>query len=734
MSSNESRKAAPKATPVATPKGQTLVAVVGNPNAGKTTLFNALTGSHQKVGNYPGVTVEKVSGSIRLEGSVVECIDVPGLYSLNAVSEDERVAVDVIEGNTQGVRRPDLLVCVMDAGNLERNLFFYTQLAETGLPIVVALTMVDRVESKGSRVLLSKLSNVLGVEVIPVVGHKEKGLQELKAAIQRNLENPKKPQVDLGPPDAMESSVEYLRERLARIGIDYSPADVRHFLVETGTDFESYLNNTPEMKAAFTQAREELAKESTWVLTSGVSSRYEWAGMVERAVITLSEKPKRRSMTDKIDLILTHRVFGLLVFVGVMYAVFQSIYTFARPVMDGIQWVFDSFGAAVKPSLAFSPILQSLVVDGIIGGVGSMLVFLPQIMILFFFIAMLEGSGYLARAAFLMDRLLSWCGLNGRAFIPLLSSFACAIPGIMSARVMPDQKSRLATILVAPLMSCSARLPVYLLLIGAFIEPRYGPIWAGFALFAMHLLGLVVAIPIVWILNRKVLRGKRLPFLLELPPYQWPKWRDVWLAMYFRGKVFVTTAGTIIVGMSVLIWVLSYFPRSSEAENMYRATYAQETGRPVNDPKAQTYVDEKILEHSYLGSFGKAIEPAFRPAGFDWRITTSILSAFPARETVVPSLGIIFNLGEQRAEGSHTDLERALKEATWPDGRPLMTPWTCVGLMVFFALCCQCMSTLATIKKETNSVKWPIFVFTYMTVLAYFAAIAVNQLGLAFSK
>jgi ferrous iron transport protein B len=364
-----------------------------------------------------------------------------------------------------------------------------------------------------------------------------------------------------------------------------------------------------------------------------------------------------------------------------------------------------------------------------------MLVFLPQILILFFFISLLEGPGYLARAAFLMDRLLGWCGLNGRAFIPLLSSFACAIPGIMAARVMPDKNSRLATILVAPLMSCSARLPVYILLIGAFIEPKYGAFWAGFALFAMHFLGLLVAIPVVWVLNRKVIKGKRLPFLLELPPYQWPKWRDVWLAMYFRGKIFVKTAGTIIVFMTVLIWGLSYFPRlGAERESQVRQDVASRLGsasqNEIRVAQARA-VDEEQLANSVLGRFGKTIEPVFLPAGFDWRITTSILSAFPARETVVPSLGIIFSLGGDVDEGS-SDLSKALSDATWPDGRPLFTVWTSVGLMVFFALCAQCMATLATVKRETNSWKWAAFMFTYMTVLAYIGAVFVNMLGRLF--
>ncbi len=729
MSSKRSSKAAVAQDRSPAPRSQErLIAIVGNPNAGKTTLFNALTGSHQKVGNYPGVTVEKVSGKIKLASGNVECIDVPGLYSLNAVSEDENVAVDVIEGRSQGVRKPELLVCVVDAGNLERNLFFYTQIAETGIPIVVALTMVDRVKGELD---LAKLSKFLGVDVVPIVGHKDKGIKELKDQIERNLQDPRKPQVDLGSIDSLDAHAHQLGERLARIGADYTVAEVRRELIEPSEGFDRYLNQAPEMREAFSQAREELAKESTWVVNAGTTGRYEWAGMVQRTVLKAAKGTPKRSLTDRLDLILTHRVFGLGIFIGTMYLVFQSIYTFAQPMMDAIQWVFNSLGDLVRPGLAFSPILQSLVVDGVIGGVGAMLVFLPQILILFFFIAVLEGTGYLARAAFLMDRLLGWCGLNGRAFIPLLSSFACAIPGIMSARVMPDPKSRLATILVAPLMSCSARLPVYILLIGAFIEPRFGKGWAGFSLFAMHLLGLVVAIPIVWFLNRKVLKGKRLPFFLELPPYQWPKWRDVWLAMYFRGKVFVNTAGTIIVVTSIAVWALSYFPRSTEAAQSYRTEYVRLKGVAPNSPEAQHHVDEEQLAHSFLGRFGKTVEPVFVPAGFDWRITTAILSAFPARENVIPALGIIFNLGEQKADGSHADLEKSLKDSTWPDGRPLMTPWTSIGLMVFFALCCQCMSTLATIKRETNSVKWPIFVFTYMTVLAYIGAVVINQVGLA---
>lgn len=721
--SPESSKPADSLEPVSTAP---LVALVGNPNAGKTTLFNALTGSHQKVGNYPGVTVEHVSGTLKLEEGSVECIDVPGLYSLQAVSEDERVALKVIEGTMPGVRRPTLLVCVLDATNLERNLYFYHQLADAGYPILIALTMVDRLRTKGSEIDLTRLSNLLGAEVIPLVGHKEKGLEELRDAISRHLEDPRPPMVDEATGDAAELKVAALSERLARLGQSSSHAEVRQMLLDPTETSEAFLEGFPEVREAFREAREQLVANPR--PPAQVASRYQWATMVQRAVVQEADRPKR-SRTDKIDAVLTHRVFGLAIFVGIMYLVFLSIYSFATPFMNGIDAGFGWIKGVVSPRLESVPILQSLIVDGIIGGAGSMLVFLPQILILFFFIALLEGTGYLARAAFLMDRLLGWCGLNGRAFIPLLSSFACAIPGIMAARVMPDRNSRLATILVSPLMSCSARLPVYLLLIGAFIEPKLGAAWAGFVLFAMHLLGLFIAIPIVWFLNRKVIKGKRLPFLLELPPYQWPKWKDVWIAMYFRAKVFVKTAGTIIVFMSILIWALSYFPRLSTTQvAQIRQSYAS-----ADKVEIQKHIDEEQLAQSVLGRFGKVIEPVFRPAGFDWRITTSILSAFPARETVVPSLGIIFSLGGDVDEKS-TDLRKTMAEAKWPDGRPLFTPWTAVGLMVFFALCAQCMATLATVRRETNSWKWPWFMFTYMTALAYIAAVLIHQVGRLFGS
>lgn len=702
-----------------------LIAVVGNPNSGKTSLFNGLTGSSQKVGNYPGVTVERISARLKIGEETLEIIDVPGLYSMSPQSADEQVALDAITG-VAGMPRPDLLVCVINAASLERNLFLFSQLADSGIPMVVALTMTDVLRGKAQDIAIEKLSDYLGVDVVPVLAHKSKGFALLKEVIVRNVHEPRMANRDFGLPPALEEKVEMIHERMARFGMDTPRAEIRVGLLKPESTFGDAVTSVPEIHDLFLKTREELSKEGIEAKDI-VANRYSWAKHLEEGVITSTGTPKK-AYTEKIDRVLTHRFWGLLVFVGIMYLVFQSIYTFAGPLMEGIEGAFGWISEKITPSLEGTPWLQDFVDQGVIGGVGAAIVFLPQILILFLLISILEGTGYLARAAFLMDRLLGWCGLNGRAFIPLLSSFACAIPGVMAARVMPDPKSRLATILVAPLMSCSARLPVYLLLIGAFVEPQFGAAWAGFALFAMHMLGFFVAIPIVAILNRGILKGKRIPFLLELPPYQFPNWRDVWISVFQRGKVFLTTAGTIIFFMSILIWASTYFPRSAEADARYTQEYQTRYANIEDKPTEENFLEERRMEESYLGRLGRTIEPVFIPAGFDWRITTAILAAFPAREVVVASMGITFRVGSDVDEESES-LRDAIKNAKWPDGRPLMTPWTAVGLMVFFALCAQCMATLAAVKRETNSTKWAVFMFVYMTTLAYLGAVFVNYLG-----
>lgn len=700
------------------------VALVGNPNAGKTSVFNALTGANQKIGNYPGVTVERVSGRLKVDNLSFEVIDVPGLYSLNPVSADEAVAIAEIIGNETDPPA-DLLVYVLDASNLERNLFLLTQLAEADRPMLIALTQVDMAAKSVGEIDLARLTSHLAIDVVPIVAHKGQGVEELRSAIVRNLENPQTVDIDVGFPEIVVLASDRIVDDFARAGVELTRREARCMLLDAECTTIERFATLPELIARLDEEREAILGKSSQGKTIDAQSRFAWASKVRKDVVT-NPVGKPRQASDVIDSFLTHRVFGLIFFLGLMYLIFQSIYTFASPLMDLIENGFGWISDKVSPLLESSPVLQSLVVDGIINGVGSVIVFLPQIIILFVAIAILEGTGYLARAAFLMDKLLGWCGLNGRAFIPLLSSFACAIPGVMAARVMPDSKSRLVTVLVAPLMSCSARLPVYVLMIGAIIEPRYGAGWAGFTLFAMHFIGLAVAIPIVAILSKGVVKGKRLPFLLEMPKYQWPKWKDVLLTITSRVKVFVTTAGTIIFAMSILIWALLYFPTAESAGDKYAKEYAA-----MAEPKAvseENYLAERQREESYLGQFGRTLEPVFVPAGFDWRLTTAILAAFPAREVVVPAMSILFGMGEVDDPESG-DLRKAMSNAKWPDGRPLITVWSAISLMVFFALCCQCMATLAAIKRETNSWKWALFSFSYMTGLAYIMSVLVMQIG-----
>jgi ferrous iron transport protein B len=680
------------------------LALVGSPNSGKTSLFNALTGGREKVGNYPGVTVERIEGKVKIEGKTVEVTDIPGLYSLRAVSADELVAYQELKN-----AGPDeVIVFVLDAVNFDRSLFLFSQVVEFGRRIVVALTLTDIAAKEGKTFDAAALSELLGCPVVPVVSHKNIGLTELKSAVARAVA----PEIDLGFPEIVREGVEELRTLDSLRNVP--ELELRDaLLMEDPARLEE---RGEDAAREIHLVRERLLGAGIQGRTLDAQTRYSWAAMVGRRGVKGTSNA-RNNVTAKIDAVLTHRVFGMIIFLGIMYLVFQSIYTFATPLMDGIENLFGMLGEWIGPRLEGTPVIQSLIVDGIIGGVGSAIVFLPQILILFALIAILEGSGYLARAAFMMDRVLGWCGLNGRAFIPLLSSFACAIPGVMAARVMPDPKARLATILVAPLMSCSARLPVYIVVIGAVVEPKFGPVWAGFALFAMHFVGLLAAIPVAWILNRRILKGRNLPFMMDLPRYQWPKWRDVLLMVVNRGKVFVTTAGTIIFAMSVVIWALTYFPR-------FEGAPAQTADWTVE--RQQVWQQEKQMENSYLGQFGRSVAPVFEPAGFDWRMTTAILAAFPAREVVVSALGILFMQGDEAEEDG---IREAMVKAKRPDGTPLINFWNAMGLMVFFALCAQCMATLAAIKREANSWKWAGFAFVYMTTLAYVFAVLIYQIG-----
>jgi ferrous iron transport protein B len=725
-------------------------ALVGNPNTGKTTLFNALSGLRQRVGNYPGVTVETKKGQMTCGGQLFDVIDLPGTYSLAPRSPDEMVAVDVVLGCQKEEVRPDVVVSIVDASNLDRNLYLTTQALELGLPVVVALNMVDVAESQGIHIDADRLSRQLGVPVVSIQANKGKGLNELRAAIAcAALERiaPKGPSF----PDAFEREVGALREA---VGTDTPNFLVRRMLLDVGGYTEKRLVDRlgPDGAETLKAARGRMA--AAGCPTPGVEARtrYSW---IREATAGCVQRPAKRfvTWTDRIDKVLTHKFWGTLVFLALMFVVFQSIFTWAQPLMDGIDYGKDVLTDWLRGVMPPGP-LTGLLLDGVLGGVGSILVFLPQILILFGFIAILEDCGYMARAAFLMDKLMSRCGLSGKSFIPMLSSVACAVPGIMAARVIENRRDRLATILTAPLMSCSARLPVYVLLIGAFMSPPRFPWWvSGLTMFLMYCIGLVVAPIVALSLKRTLLRGETPAFVMEMPLYKIPSVMTVLRRMYDSGTAFLVRAGTLILASMVLVWALLYFPRTESDGRLYDEHYAQ-LHHELEDLRDQKQEDGAIeakeqeantirgewQRQSVLGRMGQAIEPVVRPLGWDWKIGMAALASFPAREVVVGTLGVIYNEGDVDAKEvltaknvGDTRLARAMQDAKWEGtDRRVFTTATALSLMVFFALCCQCASTLAVIRRETRSWGWPAFTFIYMTVLAYVGALAVYQIGRLF--
>lgn len=717
------------------------IALVGNPNTGKTTLFNALAGMRQRVGNYPGVTVESKKGQFVHEGQSIDLIDLPGTYSLAPRSPDESVAVDVILGHQEGEARPQVVVSIVDASNLERNLYLTTQLLELGVPVVLALNMVDVAERQGLRLDVERLQQQLGLPIVQIQANKGKGLDQLKRVIARAATEGKLPP-EIPFPPALDAEATALLHRCPELGSKFL---ARRLLFDLGGYLETRLaRNHPELPAYLQEARQRLAAAGCPVPATEARTRYGW---IRSSLAGCIVRPAHRPVTgtDRIDRILTHRVWGSLIFALMMFLVFQAIFTGARPLMDligaGKDWIAD----ALRGQMAPGP-LTSLLADGIVEGVGSVVVFLPQILILFGFLAVLEDCGYMARAAFLMDKLMSRCGLSGKSFIPLLSSLACAVPGILATRVIEHRRDRQATILVAPLMSCSARLPVYTLLIGAFLTEGHAWWVPGTTMFGLYLLGLVLAPLMALLLKRTFLRGETPAFVMEMPLYKWPSLGTVVRRMSDAGMAFLRRAGTLILAAMILVWALLYFPATDATGTGYeqklalvreQAESSKEADREALEAEAHRLYGE-WKRQSYLGRMGRSIEPVVRPLGWDWRIGMAVLASFPAREVVVGTLGIIYNQGQEAAADlesapnvADSGLGKALREAVWENEpqRHVFTAPVALSLLVFFALCCQCVSTLVVIRRETGTWLWPTFTFVYMTGLAYVVALVVYQIG-----
>ena len=718
------------------------VLVAGNANSGKTTIFNALTGSRAKVGNYPGVTVTRSSRQIALPGgAAVELVDLPGTYSLSTHSPDEQVAVDEVLGRRGDV--PDAVVVVVDAGTIERGLYLVLQIVETGVPVVVALNMVDEAKAAGVTVDAARLSDWLGITVVPTVGSTGEGLGELQRAIGGAIELAPRGDVEWAEfPAAVESAVSRVEGTLRGGAFDRTPAARRSWavwsLLSHATDEDDVEGLPAAARKTVDDLRLRAAGEQVNLEQEVIGARYRW---IENVVADVRrESPTaagNRGWTDRIDGILTHRFYGLGAFAVVMALLFEALFAWSEPFIGAIESATAALQSGVTAFLPAGP-LEDLMVNGVIAGVGNVVVFVPQIAMLFLFIAVLEDLGYLARVAFVIDRLMGRVGLHGKAFVPMLSGFACAIPAVMATRTIESRRDRLITMLTLPMISCSARLPVYALVTAVVFagDARVLGLFSAGAvvLFSMYALSVAATLGAAAVLRRTVLRGPRLPLVLELPPYRVPLWRNVVLVAWRGLRKFLVDAGTIILTMTIILWALLSYPRSGEIAERYAqqraAVEATET-----DPEARA---EQIallagreagesLEYSIAGRVGRLIEPAIEPLGFDWRIGVGILGAFAAREVFVSTLGIVFGIAE--ADEESQSLRASLQEAEHPDGSPLMTPLAGISLMVFFVLACQCMSTIGVVRRESGSWGWPVFMFAYMSVLAYGASLLVYQSG-----
>ncbi|HVU18837.1 MAG TPA: ferrous iron transport protein B [Candidatus Didemnitutus sp.] len=695
--------------PAAAPPRTPVYAVVGNPNCGKSTLFNALTGLKQKIGNYPGVTVEKKMGETYSQhGRPIKVIDLPGAYSLAARSPDEAVTRDVLLGRRADTPQPDRILCVLDAANLERNFYLLHQVLDLGRPVIVVLNMMDLAVANGLTIHAARLEKTLGVPVIPCEAVNGKGLVELKLAMSRAELPLARHRWDVPAPIA--PAVAELQAAL--VDQDRRPhlvARAEALLLLTDFDTVRVAGSTPlqpRTQEILEQWRKRWEGEGTDWAGTLVASRYDaiaqlCADIVEQTSIV------GPSVSDRIDAIVVHPIWGWLVFGVVMTVFFLSIFTFAQAPMDWIGDQTTAFANWIKATMPDGD-LRSLLTDGIIGGVGTVITFLPQILILYFFIGLLENTGYMARAAFIMDRLMSRVGLNGKSFIPMLSSYACAIPGIMATRTIEDPKDRLVTILVAPLMSCSARLPVYLLMIAALFTGGEASVFSKVGIMLlMYALGTLGAFGSAWLFKRTLLKGRPPVMIMELPPYRLPRLKDVLLHMFERAGLFLRKAGTVILGISIVLWCLSTYPKHPDK----MATPAEQVAQ------------------SYAGQAGRLIEPVIKPLGFDWRIGIGLITSFAARETFVSSMGVIF--GAESGKEDTTNLRVALQKATWPNGAPVFTSLVCLTLMVYYVFAMQCASTVAVVRRETNGWRWPLFQIAYMTGAAWVVCFVIYQVGRA---
>ena len=714
------------------------VALAGNPNTGKTSLFNALTGAGAKVGNYPGVTVESRRGALRAQRDVT-LVDLPGCYSLIARSPEEEVAHDTLTGRMGGAAA-DAVVVVVDASNLGRNLYLCQQIGELGIPWIVALNMMDLARERGLEIDCPRLSERLGVPVVPVVSVTGEGVETLAAAILSTTGSP--PSMPDRWPALNEADRAVIADVMASLEQAGLEGGLGHTLWMLTSHPDSVRAHWDDSWAIVEPGRRRLAE-----LGGGdrpmpfsrrlIAARYQ---RIDRLVAETVQvlKPQGRERTDRIDDVLTHPVWGMGFFALTMLLLFQAVYSWSGPLIGLVEQAMEGLGGLVAGWMP-DGILRELVVDGVITGVGNILVFLPQILMLFLAVAVLEDTGYMARAAFLLDRMMRRVGLSGKSFVPLLSSFACAIPGIMAARTIESRTDRLVTIMIAPLMSCSARLPVYVMVIGAVFsasEPVLGVFsLGGLIITAMYFLGVAAALFVAWLFKRTLLQSPPPPFIMELPAYKRPKVTGVLLQMWQRGRVFVTQTGPVILALSVILWALMAYPRNelpaAESEALRARILAAEgpDGAEAADEAIEREQARYRLSESFAGTLGHGIEPLIEPLGFDWKMGIGLIGSFAAREVLVSTLGQVYGVGSDVDEESVVLRKALLADIDPATSKPRFTPLVGLSLMVFFVLAMQCLSTVAVVRRETGSWRWPIIMVVYMNVLAWVGAMLTFQVG-----
>lgn len=698
------------------------IALVGNPNTGKSTIFNALTGLRQKIANYPGITVERKAGTSIIGGTLHNIIDLPGAYSLNFKKLDERIAYETLIGTYEHEKSPDLVLVVVDASNLDRNLFLATQVMDIGLPVILVLNMMDVADDVGVQIDPIKIEESLGVPVVSISAKKPKEIERLKQAITDADLKPA-PTLQWLKSEALRNAknliVEQWMKPHAKIPAHAQSVEALR-LISEGELSETFYSYEEAQKGEQTiaEARKLIEEAGGNAMAVEVLQRYDFIGQCT-AASTQKSSEKKASLTDQIDAVVTHRILGPIIFGLILLTMFQAIFSWATPFMDFIDLVFIETGHWVANTMA-PGMLNDLLVEGVIAGLGGVVIFLPQIIFLFLFIFILEGTGYMARAAFVMDGFMTKVGLHGRSVVPLMSGFACAIPGIMATRTIENWRDRIITIMVLPFMACSARLPVYALLIAAFIPAT--PILGIFTLqgvtfFGLYIFGIVMALVAAAVMKRFFPKGQQTPFIMELPAYKMPKWSVVFHNVADRGWIFVKEAGKIIVAISIVLWFLATFPKIEPGEY-------SENGLPGET------IESYQLRHSFAGKFGQIIEPTIEPLGFDWKIGIGLITSFAAREVMVGTLNTIYSI-----EGDDEDIvtlkQKLINDINPETGKPVYSVATALSLMIFFALAMQCMSTIAIVRRETNSWKWPTAMFVYMSALAYVCSLLTFQIGSA---